>query len=275
MFITGSFIQHILLPRRMATIVAVCCSLCILLLFRVASNIGFRLSDEGTSPDFPVFTFAMFPIVTCLAISLHCIDACCDCLLQECKARAQTARKLTSVAGSLVSISLLLLPHNFFLLPVLFFACCTVLLGIFVCFAWWFMPASIERTFLEMKKRSTSSFLTAPHIAVAIFAALISDNADQVLDAVANIQIDSLITGGSVKYAMSIRTLPFSDTMMQGSNCKRDHEHNFVFNNSILLSCSVRRCKIFRQICIKDMSVVVSSAVFSIIHHLCIRVGCL
>ena len=210
MFITGSFIQRILLPRRIALIVAVSCGLCVLVLFSIALNIGSRMNGADSSLNFPVFTFAMFPIVTGLAMSLHCIDACCDCLLQECKARAQTARKFTSVVGSLVSISLLLLPRNFCLLPVILFACCTLLLGVAVSLCWWFLPANIQLSFLRMKKRSTSSFLTAPHIAVAMFAALICDNADQVIDAVANIQIDTYVSGGKVKYAkLDESDLPF------------------------------------------------------------------
>lgn len=198
MFITGSCIQWLLIPKRIAALVAFSCSLFVLFLFSLSSRINSRL--KGANQDFPVFTVTIIGMVTGLSISLHCVDACCDCLLQKSKARAQSARKLTSFAGSCVSISLLLLPNNWALFPVICFACCITVLGILVSMCWWFLPANAEATFHTMKASSTASVLSVSHIGVILFAALISDNADQVLDAVTNFQIDTFVSGGKVKY---------------------------------------------------------------------------
>jgi hypothetical protein len=155
---------------------------------------------KGANQDFSVFTVTIMFMVSGLSVSLHCVDACCDCLLQKSKARAQSARKLASFMGSCVSIASLLLPSDWALYPVMCFACCITLLGILVSICWWFLTANAEATFYTMKTSSTASSLSVSHIAVIVFAALISDNADQVLDAVTNFQIDSFVSGGKVKY---------------------------------------------------------------------------
>jgi hypothetical protein len=170
----------------------------VLFLLSLSFQIESRLNDSGH--DHPVFTSSQIAIVTSLAISLHCIDACCDCLLQERKAHAQITRKITSVAGSCVSVALLLLSDEFCLLPVIFFACCIFLLGLVVSACWWFLPQNTEVAFRAMKKRSTTTFLSTSHIVVVVFAALIGDSADQILDAISNIQIDAFVSGGKVKY---------------------------------------------------------------------------
>ncbi len=199
MLFTGCCIQWFLFPKRIASLVAFCCCLYIIFLLSLSSRIDSRLN--GSSDDFPVFTFSIIVIVTCLSISLHCVDACCDCLLQEGKSRAQFARKLTSFTGSLVSIALLLLPDSYALLPVVWFAICIAILGIIVSICWWLLPEYAEAAFQTMKKKSTSSVLSASQIGVIICAALISDNADQVLDTISNIQIDSFVSGGKIMYA--------------------------------------------------------------------------
>jgi hypothetical protein len=201
MFFTGCCIQSLLFPRRIAAIVAFSCTMFLLFLVSLSFKIDSRL--HGTGQDDPVFTSSQISIVIILAVSLHCIDACCDCLLQERKTHAQFARKFTSVFGSCVSVALLLLPDSFFFFPVLFFAYCTCLLGSVVSICWWFLPHNTEVSFREMKKRSAATFLSGSHIAVVVFAALIGDSADQILDAVMNIQIDAFVSGGKVKYAKS------------------------------------------------------------------------
>ena len=198
MFITGAFIQSLLFPKRIAAVIALSCGMFSLFLLILSSNINARLNSLGQY--YPVFTFSAIAIVTCLSVSLHCIDACCDCLLQERKAQAQITRKITSVVGSCISVALLLLPADFFLVPVLAFACCTIFLGVAVSLCWWFLRENAEATFREMKKKSNASFLTCSHIAVVVFAAVIGDSADQILDAITNIQIDALVSGGKVKY---------------------------------------------------------------------------
>lgn len=199
MLFTGCCVQWFLFPKRIASLVAFCCCLYIFFLLSLSSRIDSRLN--GSSDDFPVFTYLIIVIVTCLSISLHCVDACCDCLLQEGKSRAQFARKLTSFTGSLVSIALLLLPYSYALLPVVWFAICIALLGILVSICWWRLPEHADATFQNMKKKSTSSVLSASQIGVVICAALISDNADQVLDTISNIQIDSFVSSGKIMYA--------------------------------------------------------------------------
>jgi hypothetical protein len=197
MVISGTCIQWLLHPRRIAALVAFCSSCFCLFLLCLSSRINFRAEAD---PDLPVFNVAIIGIATGLSIAVHSVDACCDCLLQESKARAQYARKVTSVAGSSVSIALLVLPNSCALFPVIFFACFIALLGFTVSICWWFLPANAETTFEAMKEKSAAKFLSPSCIGIVVFAALISDNADQVLDAVTNIQIDSFVSGGKVKY---------------------------------------------------------------------------
>jgi hypothetical protein len=196
-FITGTCIRYLLFPRRFAAIFAVSCSLFALLLGSLSHNISFRL--KNANHDFSVFTPATFVIFTFLAISLHCIDALCGSLLQARRGPAQATRKLTSLAGSCVCVSLLLLPNDYFLLPVILFAVCTACLGILTALCWFFMPSSSEMLFKEMHKRSAESRLNASQIGVVIISALVSDNADQILDTVTNIEIDKLVFFGQVK----------------------------------------------------------------------------
>jgi len=206
MLITGSFIQRLLFPKRIAGVVAVCCCMFVLFLAIFSSRIQTRLN--APTGDFVVFSAAMYAIAAALAISVHCIDACCDCLLQERKARAQTTRKLVSIVGSCVAVALLILPDRYFLIPVIVFACLTAILGALLSLLWWFLPENAEVTFQKMKFRS-SAVLPARFIGVIIFAAVIGDNADQVLDAVANVQIDSFVSGGKVKYVNSGASFQF------------------------------------------------------------------
>jgi hypothetical protein len=198
MFLSGSCIQLLLFPKRIAALIVFSCSMFILFFLSLAFKIN--SCSNGVCHDFVLPTSFQITLVVCLAVSLHCIDACCDCLLQERKVQAQIARKITSVAGSCVSVALLLLPQDFFLFPALIFAFFTLCLGLAVSACWWFLPLNTEVSFREMKKKSATTFLSFSHIGIVVFSAVVGDSADQILDAITNIQIDAFVSGGKVMY---------------------------------------------------------------------------